>query len=538
MTRQTGRLAETFDILVVGGGIYGLMVAWEATLRGCRVALIERGDFAASTSFNSARTIHGGVRSLQRLALSEMFEYVNERRVLCTVAPQLVHRLPFLMPAVASATANPLALRAYFACYDRLTSRHAQPPDSSKRWPAPRFVGRSEFLELNPYVERRRILGGMLWHDAQLHSSERLAIALALGADARGAVVCNYVEATGLRRRGNTVVGVRARDMVTGTDFDIEATATVNATGPRPLALLGDSPSRLRTRAPAVSKAMNLVVASKTRDLALAGNAGGRLYFLAPWRGVTVAGTSHGPPTTRTVDSLIDTGDVATLLSEINLAFPRLKLTETEVLFTHRGLLPAYAGGRHARLVRDSLVHDHSGEDAPGLYSVLGVRYTTARATAVKVMDAVVMGSKLRTGPSRSAHTPVDGGDIEDYAAFEQEMTARLTPLVGSAAALRIARHFGTEARMVLARLEQSSDERLTLSPATDVTVGELEHVVSREMVVTLEDALLRRLDVLQTRRLDGPAISRAADIVGRHHGWPEARRVGEARALVASYGE
>lgn len=534
MRRDIGRLATTFDVLVVGGGIYGLMAAWEASLRGLRVALVERGDFASATSFNSARTIHGGVRSLQHLAFSEMFEYVTERRVLATIAPHLVHPLPFLMPATASLTANPLALRLYFAAYAQLTASRSKTTDPSKSLPAPRYVSRDECVALHPLVAAQGVRGGMIWHDCQLHSSERLAMAVARSADRHGAVLCNYVEALALVMRQGRVVGVRARDRVDGTDLEIAARVTIDAAGPQSSALLSTAPAPTRRLAPALSKAMNLVIPSRTRDHALAGSARGRLFFLAPWRGVTIAGTSHDGFTGAPTDRLASEGDIAALAADLNLAFPRLELQERAVLFVHRGLLPAVSSTpRHVELLRDSVVHDHASDALPGLCSILGVRYTTARATACKALDVISAGLGGACGPSRSHETPVHGGDIEHYAAFEREAVGALATLVPPVTARRLVRHYGTDVRVLQRRLMAVADTRRTLSSATDVTVAEVEHVTTHEMVVTLEDVLVRRLDAAQIGGLDATAVQAAADIVAPLLGWTPSRTEAEVSALM-----
>ncbi len=533
MRRDTGRLTTTFDVLVIGGGIYGLMAAWEAALRGLSVALIERDDFGAGTSFNSARTIHGGVRSLQRLAFAEMLEYVDERRILTTIAPHLIHPLPFLMPATASASANPLTLRAYFAVYSRMTSRRSQPSDPSKALTPPRFVGREEMLMLNPLIEPRGVLGGMQWTDCQMHSSERLAIALVQSAHERGAVLCNYVEAKSLRQRNHHVVGATAYDRVAGETIDIEATAVINAAGPQASTLAPPGRTTHPALVPALAKSMNLVIASRTGECALASSARGRLFFLAPWRGFTIAGTSHddfpGAPT----DDVAAPGDVTPLLEDVNRAFPRLNLHESHVHLVHRGLLPARVGpGGGLALLRHSLIHDHSVDGSPGLFSIVGVRYTTARATACAALDVISPRLSVNTSPSSSALTPLHGGGITHYAAFERDTVKALTEWVSEVVALRLVRHYGTAVRCLQEHFERDPESRRPLDARSAILIAELQHVSQHEMVVTLEDVLLRRLDALQFGDLDDAALDAAAQVVGRILEWSPARRSSEVSSL------
>src|SRR5438093_9679191 len=122
MTRDTARLtAETFDVLVVGGGVYGLTIAYDAAQRGLSVALIERGDFGSGASFNHLRTIHGGLRYLQTLDVTRARESVRERRTFARIAPHAVRPTAFALPVYRSLTHGKLAMRAGFAL-DRIVA--------------------------------------------------------------------------------------------------------------------------------------------------------------------------------------------------------------------------------------------------------------------------------------------------------------------------------------------------------------------------------------------------------------------------------
>src|SRR5262252_6581784 len=106
--------SATFDVLVVGGGIHGLMAAYEAAGRGLTVALVERGDFAAATSFNHQRTAHGGLRSLGSGRIDRARDSIRERRTLARIAPRLLRPLPFIVGTYRSLTRGRLALRVAF----------------------------------------------------------------------------------------------------------------------------------------------------------------------------------------------------------------------------------------------------------------------------------------------------------------------------------------------------------------------------------------------------------------------------------------
>ena len=181
MKRDLPTLANTiFDLLVVGSGIYGATVAWDAAQRGLSVALIDRGDFGGGTSANSAKTVHGGIRALQTGQLGELRSFVRERRALCRIAPHLVHRLPFVIPTYQGFTRHRLTMQAAFSLYDLLSRDRNTLPDNSKHLPPSQAISRAECLELNPLIQPDGVNGGILWYDCQMYNADRVVLALSL----------------------------------------------------------------------------------------------------------------------------------------------------------------------------------------------------------------------------------------------------------------------------------------------------------------------------------------------------------------------
>jgi len=154
VTRDLRGLADThFDLLIVGAGIYGATIAWDAAQRGLSVALIDRGDFGGGTSANSMKTVqHGGVRALQTLNLTQVRFFVRERRALSRIAPHLINTLPFIIPTYGRPMRNPLVPRVVFGLYDLLSHDRNDLPDRSKHLPSSRLVSREECLALNPAI--------------------------------------------------------------------------------------------------------------------------------------------------------------------------------------------------------------------------------------------------------------------------------------------------------------------------------------------------------------------------------------------------
>src|SRR5438552_1643991 len=197
MLRDLDRLGtHAFDVLVVGGGVCGLIIACDAADRGLSVALIERRDFGSGTSFNHLRTIHGGLRYLQSLDVGRARESIRERRTLARIAPDAVQPLAFVLPLGRSVTRGKLAVRAGFLV-DRVLSRDRNEGlPSSHQLLAVRVIGRTDALERYPELGRVDLSGAAIWHDYVTTDADRLTLAWAIAAAARGAVLANYVEAS------------------------------------------------------------------------------------------------------------------------------------------------------------------------------------------------------------------------------------------------------------------------------------------------------------------------------------------------------
>ncbi len=223
MIRDLPRLAERkFDVLVVGGGIYGLTIAYDAAQRGLTVALIDRGDFGAATSFNHLKTIHGGLRYLQSGDFRRMRESIRERRAFARIAPRWVAPLAFAMPTGTSLTRSPIAMKVALAL-DALIGRDRNDGvDPTRRLPPGRIVGGAECQELFDGAFQT-VPSAAVWHDYQTVNGDRLTLAFALGAVAHGAMLANYTEAIeGLGNEGR-LAGVRARDCLTGDTLEVHA---------------------------------------------------------------------------------------------------------------------------------------------------------------------------------------------------------------------------------------------------------------------------------------------------------------------------
>lgn len=543
MRRDLRRLAdEAYDLLIIGAGVYGAAMAWDAAQRGLKVALVDRGDIGSGTSFNNAKTVHGGIRSLQHGQYREMREYLRERRALARVAPHLVHPLPFLLPTSRKLTRHKAPLRAYFALYDLLTSDRNEGVDPARHLPPTGLISRDECLRRHPAVDPADVTGAIVWHDCQMYSGDRVTLAYASSASRAGAAVANYVEAAALLTgrggaaggSGDRVIGATLRDTLTGETFDVRATLTVNATGPYSSELLSSLAAVRAVPAvvPALSVAMNVIVRPIARDCAVGGSAQGRLFFLAPWRDVTIGGTSHEPYHGAATSLRVTAAEVQAFLDDLNTAFPGARIGLDDVRLLHRGLLPSHADstGKGVTLLKHSRVRDHREDGWSGLMSVVGVRYTTARHTAEQATDLAMRLLDRSPVASRTAITPLVGGDIDDYASFTR-----------GASNERLSRLYGTERANVaaIAAEANSNDQSRVAQPIganCPVLGAEIVYAVREEMAVHLTDAVLRRTDAGSAGHPGSDALATAATLMGDILGWSDDRRREEIAAVERAY--
>ena len=534
MQRDLQRLATaTFHAIVAGGGVYGLTIAHELARRGMTVCLVERDDFAAGTSFNSLKTLHGGIRELQQGALPRVRQFVRERREIARLAPHLVRVLPFVIPT-SRRHPRPL-MRAFLAGYDLLARDRNEGVDRLQRLPASRVISRAECLDLNPLIDARGVTGGALWHDYQLHSPERLAIALVESMVRREAAAINYTEILAVLRDGDRVTGVGVRDRLSGETFDVRAPLVINAAGPWASEILGRSGASLpANRRPGWSLAMNLVVDLPPLSCAVGGLAGGRFLFMVPWRAGSIAGTSHGPAPPEGGAASISETDVAAFLTKVKSAFPRAGLSRDHVRLVHRGLLPAPPGSLDgSRLLKDSLIHDHASDGFKGLVTVVGARYTTAGATARAVAERIDPSGAWRHRKAPPERLPA--GDFGDIAHHLRVRTA-YSPLPEEGVR-RLVIHYGRAYRELLAVLIEQPILVAPLSSTCQVLGAEIVHAARSEMAVTLADALIRRTGAGAGGHPGPEAARNAATIMAAELGWSSAQVERELQAVDSFYG-
>ncbi len=534
MKRDLVTLAQNhYDIAIIGGGIYGASMAWEAALRGLSVALVEKSDFGAGASANSLKTIHGGLRYLQSADVGRMRASVFERSTLLQIAPHLVHVLPVLVPTYGHIPGGRAALSLAVRLNNLLTYDRNRAYDPLKHIPDARLISKRETLALAPGIDDRGLTGGLVFFNAQAHNTERLTLAFIQSAVNAGAEVANYAEVVGLLRAGDAISGIVVCDRVDGATFEIRAKTVINTAGawiPFVQGLLHGQPPPFK-----VTKALNLVVRRQLfEDNVVAVSGEKWRYFVSPGRGRSLIGTEYLPYDGDLSSLAVSPNEIDSFLAALNRAIPLGRLTRDDVSFVHRGLLPikranAQAGtftlSKHPRII------DHAVEGAPGLFSVEGVQLTTARSVAQTTLDRVFKSWGRQLVPSVSASTPLHGGELERGDDFVQAELKRDGIGVSVDNVRRLIRTYGSEYRRVLTFM---GDTRLKESLA--LLRAEIIHAVRLEMALKLTDVILRRTDVGTAEPPSEEILSFCANLMRHELGWSEARTRSEVESVRAAY--
>lgn len=523
---------DRYDLLVIGGGIHGLLTAYDASLRGVSVALVERGDYGGGLSFNHQRTIHGGLRAMQSGNVGKTLEQIRERRAWAIMAPHLVRPLPFLVGTYRWTKRSRTALRLGFAAYDYLGRRRNDHVSPELHLPKARLESAAATRRLFPGVSEPGLSGGAIWYDYQTVHPDRLIWAVALAAAEQGAHLANHTEAVGVLREGGRVVGAKVRDAITGAEADVRAAVTVVAAGSGLGGFLGQAGL---DGAPPLLRAMNLLVDRPARDIAMvARGSSGRMLTAVPWRGRVLIGTHQSAAFIERPEARPPVEAVDAFLSDLNDTFPVFKVTRHDVRMVHHGLTPATSHGGRTDLLAEFRVVRHAGE-AQGLISLVGVKFTTARHAAERAVDAACAAIGRPSGRCRTGTMPLPFAGVADVEGRLLETLREIGLTLDRDILAHLSGWYGTEASAVLHHAREANlVDRLT--PQSPVLAGEISYAVARASARRLGDAVLRRTPLGSAGHPGAPALERAAAVMADRLGWDPARVDQELAAVEGLY--
>jgi glycerol-3-phosphate dehydrogenase len=513
--------SESFDMLIIGGGITGAGVAREAALAGFRTALVERDDFASGTSSRSSRLVHGGVRYLEHGHIGLVFESSRERRLLLELAPHLVRPLAFTWPVYRGARVPRWKVRAGLTLYDALSlyrnERH-------------RGLDRNDVLAAEPALASDGLVGGARYWDAATDDT-RLTLATALAARDAGAMVANHLAVVvGVHDTSETnrLTGVVVEDRRTGVSFPVRARVIINATGPwsDATAALTGSPQGAQVLGSAGSHiAVPRSRVGNNDAVTIVSPLDGRVMFVLPAGVHTIIGTTERPARRGPDEIRATRAEVTYLLQSVNRCFPNARLTMDDVVSAWCGIRPlaAVRAGEHSA---NSASREHAiTHRADGLISVTGGKLTTYRAMAADVLAHARGELPASERAPVSAHpawpsesTTLPGGDIVTR---EATMADARSTAHDAAVGERLALAYGNRWRNVWSYVQRDSSLGRRLSDDLPYLLAEVAHGVERELAATLADVLVRRTHVaFETRDHGRAAAARIAPLMAALLHW------------------
>ena len=497
MRREPARLGERlYDLLVVGGGIYGAWIAYDASLRGLSVAIVERDDWGSGTSSASSKLIHGGLRYLEHGHLGLVAKALRERARLVRLAPHRVWPLRFLLPVHGDSRQPRAVLKAGLMLYDLLAG-------CRPGLPGHRHLAADDVRRMAAWTEPTDLRGGFLYSDGGTDDA-RLTLELVDGALANGAVAVNHAAVTTLVRTADgRVHGAAVRDGMSGQDYEIRARTTIAAVGPWAPRLAGCDPGPLR-----FSKGIHLVLppmpGPPDQALLLTAPQDRRVFFLIPWYGATLVGTTdtdyHGDP----ADLRVEDSEIDYLLTAVRVRCPGLGWTRNHVRGAFAGVRTLQASNGHvgAATREWTLV-----EPSPGLLVPVGGKLTSARVEAARVVDRVMelAGRNLR---SLTAQRRLPWAPAQPWVPWLAEQVAiahrwGLPPAVAEA----LGRRHGRRVAAIWSRIANDPALADRIDPRYPFVRAEIPQAVDQEMALTHEDLFRRRIP-LAILAMDAPSYA------------------------------
>jgi glycerol-3-phosphate dehydrogenase len=523
---------QAVDLLVIGGGITGAGIAWDAAQRGLRVGVVEQRDWASGTSSRSTKLIHGGLRYLAQGEIALVREVGRERAILHRLAPHVVQPMKLLLPIYRGGGYSKLGASIGLWLYDRLAG--------VKRSERRRMLSKSGTRQLEPGLKETGLRGGGLYVEYRTDDS-RLTMEVLKTARQAGALLANYAQVTELCYEDDgRVSGARVHDVLGGRTLEIAAKVVVNAAGP-----WVDDVRRLdgalTGRRLHLTKGVHLTLDQADLPLQHAvytGTDDGRMMFLIPRGSRVYIGTTDTDYSGDLEKPVCTREDAEYLLRAVNQNFPQARLRLEHVKSSWAGLRPLLheEGKSPSELSRKEEIFMQES----GLYSMAGGKLTGFRKMAEKIVDRVtedlLQAEERRFKPCSTDLTPLSGGSTggQGFEPFYEAMQIIgqeeycLEPDVVDALLVR----YGSNIRTILRYIEEHPAMAERVGGRLPILRAEVRYAVEHEMTLSLVDFLVRRTgDLLFAAEEALEAAPQLLQTLGEFHGWEERERARQWQA-------
>jgi glycerol-3-phosphate dehydrogenase len=518
MKRDFAALQGEFDLLVCGGGIYGAWTAYDAALRGLKVALVEQGDWAGATSSASSKLIHGGLRYLETYDFKLVRKALKERQLLLDIAPHRVWPLRFGVPVYADSRNGTLLLKAGLMLYDTLAGFPGEPMQHHHFF-------KQRFSSHFPFLNDAGLRGGFTYGDAQTDDA-RLVLELVAAAMENGAVCVNYAQLVDWREEDGKVCGADVRDVLSGRSLEVRARQCVSTSGR--WAMLSER-GRAWCR---LSKGVHLVLpALPAREaVLLTAKKDGRVFFIIPWYGRTLLGTTDTDYRGAVDQVKVEEADIDYLLDAAN--------DYLKQVWSRADVIGSYAG---VRVMKQSDAANPSAVSrdwelkttANGLHHAIGGKLTSAREDAAVIVDAVC--ERLGVAIACASKGRMPWAPKRDFAEWVSETSVLAQGLgIDAESAQWLMRRHGARIAEVFKIIGETPQYAARIVPDVPLVYADLLLCARDEMAVHLVDLLRRRMPLLILARLDAEKLQRLAGLMASVLRWDAQRVDDEVKACLA----
>ncbi len=532
--------ASHYDLLVVGGGIFGATAVWEATMRGMKAALIEATDFSHGSSANSYKIIHGGIRYMQHADIPRVLSSARERSAFLRIAPHLCKPLPIMIPTYGYGILGKPFLGAGSIAFDCVTAfRNVGIKDKGRRIPNTKFLNKEQVLKEFPHLDDDGLTGACVFNDGRFYNPTRLVWAFIRHAMNAGATAANYVSADELLVENSSVTGVKATDARTGEALEIRAKCVLNTAGPwaerwlssvtngkyKPEGVYSRDACFVVKRRFSSDYALAVQGESADPDALLAREK--RHLFLAPWRDFTLIGVWHKVTDIKPEDVTVSDEELALYIKEINGTYPHLKLTVDDVVLWNAGLVPfgeEQSSEENLSYGKRSNMIDHSKtEGLDNFISLIGLRYTMARGETEKAISLAQKKLSLARCAFKSDFIKLDSANFETFDQLKSDLRKKCDLFWSEQVTEALAHNYGSDSFRII-DLAQQDSELQRVYENTTVTAAEIEHVCRDEMVETFSDVIFRRTDVATGGNPGDSTLHAILQQVAAIKGWDNAQ--------------
>ncbi len=529
---------ETFDLIVIGGGITGAAVVYDAASRGFNVALVEKKDYGWATSAATSKLIHGGLRYLQNLEFGLVRESLRERLILENIAPNLVYPIQFLVPGYEDSKSDKWMLRAGLTIYDVLAYDRGKTWDESKKIPGHSWLSKEEIIEMESQVRPEKMTGGSIYYDCQSIYPERLTLAFIKSAVKYGAKTANYSKVVDfLYSKENKINGVRVEDLLTGKTLEVKGRLVINCGGPWADIILnladktGQSKHAIRR-----SEGVHFITKKfKTKYAVVLWTPAGRHFFTIPWRGFQLVGTTDKEYIGDPDDWKVTKKSIDELIVDANDSIGDGKLKYEDVVFVYGGLRPLVDKQTEGTYEssRKYEIYDNAADGFDGLITVEGGKYTTSRHLAEGVLEIVQDKLDRHPGDPVTAKEFLSGCEIKDMDAFMSELGKTYKEFDAKTIDF-LGRNYGTESKAVF-ELANENHKLAEVVCEDGQILASVVYAIRNESARTLNDILFRRTGIGNIGHPGDSVLHKIALTAAKELNWDESKREQEVAIADAA---